>query len=208
MDIYWWLERIGNFDTTIDQIPDPDRARREPSAQLVGRPDGRSLDLSTLQDAGVRVSGRVTGIDGHRVAFADDLAGTAAVADRRMRRVLAAIDRHIDDEGLSSEVLAPEPVPEPRPGAWPDRLDLRANGIRTVIWATGHRRSYPWLRVPVLDSAGEIRQRLGVTPSLGLYVLGQRFQHFRSSNFIDGVGRDATFIADQLTRRRVPATCH
>jgi hypothetical protein len=30
-------------------------------------------------------------------------------------------------------------------------------------------------------------------------VLGQLFQHFRSSNFIDGVGRDATFIADHVT---------
>ena len=40
-------------------------------------------------------------------------------------------------------------------------------------------RSYPWLRVPVLDTRGEIVQRRGVTPESGLYVLGQRFQHRR-----------------------------
>jgi hypothetical protein len=34
-----------------------------------------------------------------------------------------------------------------------------------------------------------------------MYVLGQRFQHFRSSNFIHGVGRDAGFVADHVVRR-------
>ena len=92
----------------------------------------------------------------------------------------------------------------PRPvvaGGAPDHLDLRARGITTVIWATGHRRSYPWLTLPVLDPAGEIRHHRGVTPVPGLYVLGQRFQHRRSSSFIDGVGRDAVDIADHLTGR-------
>jgi putative flavoprotein involved in K+ transport len=66
----------------------------------------------------------------------------------------------------------------------------------------GHRRSYPWLTVPVLDkTTGEIRQSRGVTDAPGLYVLGQRFQHYRSSNFIDGVGRDAAFLADRIAAR-------
>jgi putative flavoprotein involved in K+ transport len=53
----------------------------------------------------------------------------------------------------------------------------------------------------VLDQQGEIAQRRGVTSAPGLYVLGQRFQHFRNSNFIDGVGRDAAFIATHLVAR-------
>jgi putative flavoprotein involved in K+ transport len=58
----------------------------------------------------------------------------------------------------------------------------------------------------VLDSSGEIRQRRGRTPIPGLYVLGQRFQHYRSSNFIGGVGRDAASVADHIAGRH-PATC-
>jgi putative flavoprotein involved in K+ transport len=53
----------------------------------------------------------------------------------------------------------------------------------------------------VLDATGEIRQRRGRTGVPGLYVLGQRFQHHRNSNFIDGVGRDAVAVADDLIRR-------
>jgi putative flavoprotein involved in K+ transport len=68
------------------------------------------------------------------------------------------------------------------------------------VWATGHRRPYEWLRLPILDDRGEIAQYRGVTPMAGAYVLGQRFQHFRNSNFIDGVGRDAQYVADHICR--------
>jgi putative flavoprotein involved in K+ transport len=201
MDIFWWLDRIGVRDKTIDEMPDAARARHEPSLQLVGGPDRRSVDLTTLQDAGVQIAGRVVGIDGHHVRFADDLGHTVTEADRRMRRVLAGIDRHIDETGLTDEVLAPEPMAPVRPAPSPDRLALNDRRIASVVWATGHRRTYPWLHVPVRDEYGEIRHRRGITPVPGLYVLGQHFQHARNSDSIDGVGRDAEFVADHLTCR-------
>jgi putative flavoprotein involved in K+ transport len=74
--------------------------------------------------------------------------------------------------------------------------------VATVIWATGYRRSTPWLRLPVFDGTGEIAQRRGITPVDGLYVVGQRFQHRRDSNFIGGVRHDAAFIAQQIAPHR------
>jgi putative flavoprotein involved in K+ transport len=198
IDIFWWLDRIGLLDRTIDQVPDAARARREPSLQLVGGPVHRSLDLATLRAAGVRLVGRVGAADGHRVQLGADLAATVADAQRGAARLLAAIDCHIDEQGLEDEVFDPEPLAAVRLEPAPGELDLRAEGITSVIWATGHRRNYDWLQVPVLDLSGEIRQRRGVTPVPGLYVLGQRFQYRRSSNFIGGVGRDAAFVADHI----------
>ncbi|HSB86435.1 MAG TPA: NAD(P)-binding domain-containing protein [Ilumatobacteraceae bacterium] len=200
MDIFWWLKQIGSLDRTIDELPNAVTARTEPSLQLVGRPDHRNLDLTTLRDLGVELAGRVTGIDAHHVSFRPDLAANVAAAHVRMRRVLAQIDRHIDQSGLAAEVFDPEPQQSLTVTEHLDRLDVRARGITSVIWATGYRRSYPWLHVPVLDERGEIRQHRGVTPVDGLYVLGQRFQHRRNSNFIDGVGRDAAFVVDHLVR--------
>ena len=46
----------------------------------------------------------------------------------------------------------------------PDSLDLKDERIDTVIWATGYRRAYPWLRVPVFDARGEIMHNGGITP--------------------------------------------
>jgi putative flavoprotein involved in K+ transport len=208
MDMFWWLGRIGALDRTIDTMADAHDARHEPSLQLVGRPDRASLDLLTLQKIGVRLVGRVTGGAGATIGVDGDLAGRVADAEGRLGETLQRIDEHIVDAGLGAEVLAPDRRPPLGPIDPVSALDLRAAGIRTVVWATGHRREYPWLQVPVLDAAGEIRQHEGVTPVPGLYVLGQRFQHRRASNFIGGVGVDATFVAahvaNRIDRRCVP----
>jgi putative flavoprotein involved in K+ transport len=179
-------------------MSDPEQARREPSLQLAA---GRAIDLNTLQSAGVRLTGRLVDCDGTTVTFAGDLAGTSAAADDRLRRLLADIDRHVADTGLEDEVLDPDPPDEVRPTPTPARLDLRREGVRTVVWATGYRRAYPWLHVPVLDRRGEILHVGGRTPWPGLYVLGQRLQTRRNSNFLDGVGRDAATVADHILQR-------
>jgi putative flavoprotein involved in K+ transport len=204
LDIFWWLDCIGVLDRTIDQMPDAGRARREPSLQLVGGPVHRALDLAALRAAGVRLVGRVVAVAGRRLRLTGDLARNVAEAHRGAARLLAAIDCHVDEHGLPDgfvltdpEPLAPVPV---EPGV--DELDLGSEGITAVVWATGHRRNYDWLQIPVLDASGEIRQRRGVTPVPGLYVLGQRFQYRRSSNFIGGVGRDAAYLADHIARHR------
>ena len=67
-----------------------------------------------------------------------------------------------------------------------------------LIWATGHRRDYGWLQVPVLDAAGEIIHQGGVTPSPGLFAIGLRFLRRRRSNFIDGVGQDAQELTEAV----------
>ena len=83
MDIFWWLERIGTLDRTIDDVADPSAARQEPSLQLAGRPDHRTLDLQALRGAGVELTGRLSWADGRRVGFADDLISHVAAADAR-----------------------------------------------------------------------------------------------------------------------------
>jgi putative flavoprotein involved in K+ transport len=195
-DILWWLDRTGSLDRTIDEAADPDVALREPSLQLTG--SDRPVDLGALQERGVRLTGRLVGADATEVRFADDLAATTAVADARLRRVLADIDGYAATLPGFVPVPAPLPAFTPRPGQ--ERLNLR--GIATVIWATGFRPAYPWLTVPVLDAAGLIRHRRGVTAAPGLYAIGLRFQHRRNSTFIDGARHDAAFIADHAVARR------
>ncbi len=202
MDICWWLDHIGAFDRTVDQIDDLRAARAEPSLQLAGRPDHSTLDLARLQADGVRLAGRLAGADGVRVAFDSGLQATLATAEARMERLLTRIDGAITRAGLEDEVLDAEPLPVVSPVAVPRSLDLEAAGITSVLWATGYRRRYSWLALPVLDARGEIVQRRGITPFPGAYVLGQRLQHRRSSSFIDGVGRDAEYVASHIATRR------
>lgn len=198
-DIMVWLEGIGALGETLDDVVDPARARRQPSLQLVGRPDHASLDLGILQAQGVQLVGRAVAADGARVRLAGDLDDTVARADAKLARLLARIDRFVDAHGL--DVQPAEPIAPVAPAPAPAALDLRAEGIRTVVWATGFRRSYPWLHVPVVDDRGDIRQTGGVTPAPGLYALGLQFMRRRKSTFIDGVGDDARALADHICAR-------
>jgi putative flavoprotein involved in K+ transport len=204
-DIWHWLEEMGDLERTIDDVPNPVDARRAPSFPLSGRNGGEQLDLGVLHRLGVVVTGRLEGFGGARALFADDLQTSIADAERRLHRILGRIDEHI------AHALAPASVP-----AAPDRservriheaprtLDLAAESISTVVWATGYRRTYPWLHVPVLDQAGEIVHRRGIAAVPGVYVLGLRFQYRRSSHFIGGVGRDAAFLATHIVGSTSP----
>jgi putative flavoprotein involved in K+ transport len=197
-DIFAWLDGTGVLDERAEQAHDLRRAIAQPSFQLVGTPEHATLDLGTLEHMGVRLVGRALAAEGGQVRLQRDLAASMAHADDKLAGILQRIDRFIERAALTAEVQpsdAPEPLVAP---AAPDGLDLERQGIRTVLWATGFRRDYSWLSVPVLDAQGDILHRLGVTPAPGLYVLGMRFQCRRNSNFIDGVGVDAAELADRI----------
>jgi putative flavoprotein involved in K+ transport len=199
MDSYWWLDLLGALDRTIDEVGDPVAARNEPSLQLVGSPEGATLDLATLQSIGVRLTGRLQTVDGTRATFGSNLDAVVADADRRMHRVLDRADDAAARLSLTSELLAPDRPSRVASVDPVESLDLRTAGITSIVWATGYRRRYDWLDLPILDRRGEIAQYRGITSMPGAYVLGQRFQHHRSSNFIDGVGRDALAVAQHIT---------
>jgi putative flavoprotein involved in K+ transport len=198
-DITWWLETTGILDERTDRAFDLESARRQPSLQLVGTPDHQTIDLGLLQEEGVSLVGRLTDVNGSRVSFADDLPLSIDAAERKLDRILGRIDDFIEETQIAADTpdrRAPIDVPKA-----PVEIDLRGAGISTVLWATGYRRQYPWLRVPVLDVRGEIIHEGGLTPAPGLYALGLNFQRTRKSSFIDGVGHDAQALAAHITQR-------
>lgn len=202
LDILDWFHRMGILHQSIQDVKNRDASRTQPSMQLTGDPTHRSLDLGILQKEGVRLTGWTEGISGSQIFFGDDLVENLAAADIKLASLRVRIDNYILQNGLEGEVGPEEPFrPMPLPSA-PTRLDLPAEGIRTVLWATGFRRSYPWLRVPVLGADGEIRHDRGVTPAPGLYVLGLKFMRRRSSSLIAGVGADAEALAEHWVRDR------
>jgi putative flavoprotein involved in K+ transport len=202
-DILWWLDRMGVLDERIEDVHDREQSIAQPSFQLVGRPDRMTIDLAVLQEMGVGVTGRLTGIDGGVARFDDSLVATTVAADVKLAGLLRRIDGFIDATGMTAQGSR---LDEFAP-LWPRfvearrRLDLRTEGLNTIVWATGYRRTYPWLQVAdALDNRGEIRHERGVTPVDGLYVIGLQFLRRRNSSFIDGVGHDAAALAAQVAQ--------
>ena len=75
----------------------------------------------------------------------------------------------------------------------------RAVDPDVVIWCTGFTADYGWIDLPVFGDDGYPRHDRGVVAEApGLYFLGLRFQHRRTSALIGGVGADAAWIADVI----------
>ena len=70
--------------------------------------------------------------------------------------------------------------------------------VDAVIWATGYRADYSWIRLPIFDQEGRLRHRRGVTDVPGLYFLGLTWQHTRGSALIGWVREDAEFISERI----------
>jgi putative flavoprotein involved in K+ transport len=70
--------------------------------------------------------------------------------------------------------------------------------VDAVIWATGYRPDYSWIKLPVFDDDGRLRHRRGVTDVHGLYFLGLTWQQTRGSALIGWVRDDAEFIAERI----------
>lgn len=200
-DIMAWLDAMGVLAESAARVRDLAASRRQPSLQLIGSEDRRSLDLNLLREQGVRIVGRATGAGDRRLFLANDLQASIAHAEKKMSEQLDRVDEFIARSGLNAECPIedrPRPIQLPET---PATLDLAAENIHTVLWATGYRREYPWLRVPVLDADGELLHEGGLTPQPGLYALGLRFMRRRNSSFLDGVGADAGEIAEHIVKR-------
>lgn len=160
-------------------------ATGRPLLRLPSRLFGRSI-FSWLVRAGA-FDIPVTSFLGRRASRREMLIGTSA---RDIARALGVrlLSRIVRTEGASLVTA-----------------DGRLTRPRTVIWATGFRPSYGWLRAPVLTPDGRPRHVRGVSAVPGLAFLGLPWQHTRGSSLIGFVARDAAYLADRLEGRG-PAT--
>lgn len=199
-DMQWWMDATGLNDERYDEVENLTRARSLPSFQLAGYPDRRNIDLNALTSLGVKLVGRLAGIRDGSAQFSGSLRNVCELADLKLNRLLNRIDEWAAENGVSATVDAPHrPEPTRLEASPPLGMDFARAGIRTIVWATGFRPDYSWLRIPVLDHKGNIRHDGGVvTESPGLYVLGLTFLRRRKSSLIDGVGEDARDLSAHL----------
>jgi putative flavoprotein involved in K+ transport len=207
-DIKWWMDVTGVLDERYDEVDNVLRVRNLPSLQLVGSDDHRDLDLNRLTDSGVRLVGRLAGIQSAKAQFSGSLANLCAMSDLKMNRLLDRIDAWVSERSLERAFDPPQRFESTRVEASPP-LSLDLGSVRTIVWATGYRPDYSWLDLPVLDRKGRIRHDGGVvTDAPGVYVLGLPFLRRRKSTLIDGAGDDARELSDHLAAHLDRATSH
>jgi putative flavoprotein involved in K+ transport len=194
------MEMAGVLDERHDEVDDIVRARHVPSPQLVGTPEGATLDLDALAQRGVRIVGRLGRVSGGVAQFSGSLANVCALADLKMNRLLTRLDDWATASGVEADVEPPhrfEPTTVDRSPTLD--VDLSSGEIRTLLWATGYRPDYSWLDIPVLDRTGRLRHDGGVVSDApGLYLLGAPFLRRRASTYIHGASTDTAELGEHL----------
>jgi putative flavoprotein involved in K+ transport len=93
-----------------------------------------------------------------------------------------------------------------RLGGAQDGLPVLEDGTvvdaRTVLWATGFRQVFDWIRIPVIGEDGWPQEMRGVVDKVpGLFFCGLAFQYSFSSMVFPGIGRDAEYLARRIEAR-------
>lgn len=88
-------------------------------------------------------------------------------------------------------------------GGKPVLADGRVVDVANVVWCTGFRNDYGWIRFPLpRDDDGFPEQKRGVVASSpGLYFIGLPFLHSFASMLILGAGRDGERVARHILSR-------
>jgi putative flavoprotein involved in K+ transport len=82
--------------------------------------------------------------------------------------------------------------------------DGKVLNVANVIWCTGFTPDYGWISIDGVDSSHRLDSDRGVVRGTeGLYVLGQAFQYMFNSHTTGGVGTDAEYVVNHLSRRTV-----
>jgi putative flavoprotein involved in K+ transport len=198
-DIEWWMDAAGVLDERYDEVDDINRARSVPSLQLTGSPERRMTDLNALTAIGVKLIGRLAGINDGKAQFSGSLRNLCEMSDLKMNRLLNTIDEWATDNGLDGTVDPPHRfAPTEVEASPPLGLDLTSGAIKTILWATGFHPDYSYLEVPVLDRKGRVRHDGGVVEAPGMYLMGIQFLRRRKSALIDGAGDDARDLSAHL----------
>ena len=198
-DYVWWLGVLNKWD--LEATP----GVQHTTIAVSGAYGGKTIDFRRLAAQGITLVGRTEAFDNGVMRFAVDLAKNIERGDANYLSVLDEADAFAARNGLE---LPEEPEARtflPMPACVTEpilALDLGRAGIASIVWATGYRSDYSWLKVDAVDAQGRPRHQRGVSAEPGVYFLGLPWQTRRGSSFIWGVWYDAKYVADHIAKQR------
>jgi putative flavoprotein involved in K+ transport len=199
-DLIWWLAEMR-----LDQVTPEERGPARLGPVISGAYGGRTIDFRSFAADGMMLLGRIEAAHDGVLDIASGLAESMADGDLVYATFLGAVDEYVrrrkldlpEDPDARTTLPNPPCVTEPL-----RRLDLAAEGISAVIWATGYGVDFDWIDLPVTDDKGEAVHRNGISAVPGLYFLGLQWLSKMNSSFLSGVGDDAEVLADHILARR------
>ena len=198
-DLAWWGSQFPGADQVVTEADIDTRGDAHTGAH-----GGYTIDYRRSARQGMVLLGRAESARDGIMQFGPDLMAHLAEGDASYLAFLDRADALVASKGL---VLPDDPdarIIDPGPpdlADAPRSLDLRAAGIGAVVWATGYRYDFGWITDVALSPLGVPLHDGGVGTQPGLYLLGLRNLHKRSSALLHGVGEDAARLAAHISKR-------
>jgi putative flavoprotein involved in K+ transport len=205
--IYWILQagihgpEYGVNALTVGQLPSP-AARFACNPLLSGTDGGHEIHLRALGRQGIRLHGHLEAADDGELTFTDDLPARLATVEAGFgQRMGRALDAYITAAGIDAPEHRAAPADDWLPASSTALLNLAAENITSVLWATGYMLDLGFVDIPVLDAWSYPRHVRGVTEQPGLYVVGLPWLTGHYSSIVGGVGVDAEYVAGCVAGR-------
>ncbi len=198
-DTVEWLSIMGFFNITPDKLPVPVEHFAPP--HVSGTRGGHVLNLHQFSLDGVTLLGHFRSADGDKIFIAPDLYENLAKADQFEIRVQKMVDGFVQENGIDAPS---EELPQLSYGYDQmviEELNLKHEGVNTIIWAAGYSYDYSILKLPIHDKHGFPIQTNGIAAHPGLYFVGMPWMPSLKSGMLGGVGEAAQFISSRIIEK-------
>ena len=201
-DIFYWLMDMKFFDVRADEIEDPKMLEMRPP-HISGTGSGKdTVSLQSLARKGVTILGKMDNATEQHAFFLQNAAEHIKFADEYSDKVKELIDEYIAKNQLNAPPRhydeADVPDDDAQYASTITTLDLEANNISSIIWCTGFKNDFSYIKLNAFDSSGKLKHKDGVPDVAGLYFLGYPWLFNRKSPIIFGIKDDAAFITGRI----------
>ena len=199
-DILEWLVESGFYDAKTEDVTDPKILDlKQPQVSGVG-PHGHTISLQSLAARGAVIVGKAIGAKSGVMELLPNAAEHVRFSDEFSARVKIMIEQYIAENHLDPPAPELDPADEPDVNASctssATSVDLKKEGITSIVWATGFTGNFSYLKGHPFDGTGTPVHRNGIANFPGLYVVGIPWLRKRKSGIVWGVNEDAPFIGE------------
>ncbi|WP_102945850.1 NAD(P)-binding domain-containing protein [Stenotrophomonas sp. VV52] len=212
----WWIQsglihrHVSQHPAVLAGVPGALRSARNAEFPLVSgkgeQGKGSSISLLSMHRQGVVLLGRLQSLQGQVARFNDvrpQVRDAIAATRVEYQRLHAVADAHfagaVEARTDDARYLPEEVYLDWEPEHARDVLDLEAEGIRSVLLATGFAPDWSWLELDnVFDTRGYPLGEYGVSSQQGLFFVGLYNLQRVSSSYLCNGGRDAEALLPHI----------
>ena len=198
-DNVWWLGVLGKWEM---KVPAPNT--EHVTIAVSGVDGGKNIDFRNLANNGITLLGKAESFQDNVMMITPDLTDNIIAGDKNYLGLLNEADDYIAKNNLDFPEEPEAHVIKPASESMVNpilEVDFKQRNINSVIWATGFKHDFSWIKLDIFEESGKPKHQRGVSVEQGIYFIGLPWLSMRGSSFIWGVWKDAKYLAEYIASK-------